>query len=69
MAGNVWLTLMAELWVAGVMGYMALSLRHRPRPCAGAEDAALASLTLALAAVASIALVAHAVAAVAGVSV
>lgn len=69
MAGNVWLTFLAELWIAGVMGYMALSLRRRPRPCAGAENAALASLTLALAAVASLALVAHAVAVVAGVPV
>lgn len=69
MAGNIWLTFLAELWIAGVMGYMALSLRRRPRPCAGAEDAALASLALALAAVASLALVLHAVALVAGVPV
>lgn len=69
MAGNVWLTFLAELWIAGVMGYMALSLMRRSRPCAGAENAALASLTLALAAVASLALVAHAVAVVAGMPV
>lgn len=67
-AGNVWLTFLAELWIAGVMGYMAFSLRHRPRPSTGGEDAALVNLTLALAAVASLALVLHAVAAVAGIS-
>lgn len=69
MAGNIWLTFLAELWIAGVMGYAALSLKRRPRPCAGVDDAALVSLTLALAAVASVALLAHAVAVVAGLSV
>ena len=67
MVGNVWLTFLAELWIAGVMGYMALSLKHRPTPSARGEDAALVDLALAFAAVASLALVLHAAYVITGV--
>lgn len=69
MSGNVWLTFLAELWVAGVMGYMALALTRGSRGVSGGGDAALADVTLALAAVAAVALVLHASALVAGMPV
>lgn len=70
MGGNVWLTFLAELWVAGIMGYMALFLRRGSRGVSsGGGDAALVDVTLALAAVAAVALVIHASALVAGLPV
>ena len=69
MGGNVWLTFLAELWIAGVMGYMALLLGRGTRGVSGRGDAALADVTLALAAVASVALMLHASALVAGLPV
>ncbi len=69
MGSNVWLTFLAELWVAGVMGYMALSLGRGARGVSGGGDAAFVDVTLALAAVAAVALVVHASALVAGMPV
>lgn len=69
MGGNVWLTFLAELWVAGIMGYMAFSLGRGSRGVSGRGDAAFADVTLALAAVAAVALVIHASALVAGLPV
>lgn len=69
MSGNVWLTFLAELWVAGIMAYVALFLRRGTRGVSGGEGAAFADATLALAAVAAIVLVAHACALVAGLPV
>ncbi|MDN5697486.1 MAG: hypothetical protein L0G70_05855 [Rubrobacter sp.] len=66
MSGNVWLTFLAELWVAGIMGYMVLSLGRGSRGLSGGGDAAFSDVTLALAAVAAVALVIHASALVAG---
>lgn len=69
MSGNVWLTFLAELWVAGIMGYVALALARGSRGVFGRGDAALADVTPALAVVAAVALVLHASALVAGLPV
>lgn len=70
MAGNVWLIFLAELWIAGVMGYMALSLMRSPSPSTASAggDAVLLDLAFGLSAVASVALMLHALSIVAGVS-